>query len=811
MSVAAPVKAAGTSEGVRKAWMTRTHGMSADDHAMAAEDLLMDKGPAQEAHWHAHAASELANASGSKSDHASAARAHKAAHARLFNSGQSASDKWHEKWAEHDHLASVHAGKSGINASDQASYEVVRAEGTSEGAKKGWEHRTRGGASMHLKQLRKQGFRGKASIEHDPRKGVWFVRKEEGELAGKREPVTPYDDQIRRMKKYGTQDMHGALTDHIYSDKQAREEFEGDSPGASWEDAAADLAHHYLAMHKMKASDHEENTEVVRAAGTSEGAKKGWEHRARSAFEMGSTAYKHSFRALTPGDHHVAANAHKLAAEYHESAAEVAEAPNDDQHLKKAAEHRDEMKHHLKMAKPTQASDSSAPDVVHSRASGASAINLGASEPWEIGKPTSFMWMPAGVHTINAGFRNGSIELTIKCDDKTAQRVAASLAQWRAERPRQEPFGCIEHREHEASVRVSASCDFTWKDDGVYLAAEPTKLGADNVNGKVHRSWSPSFTTDAEYHKATDFNGTLRFPDGVRGSRSNPAEITGVDFCVGTLTNKPAFIEMKPVKASETGTVTAEGNSEGAKKGWEHRARLHDMILHHSDDANYKSRIANGASHAINADALHKDAAEAHQTAAKYRRELAAASEGREKSHHLNMADEHEDLSNRHFRQMARFRGSDKSDKLSVVLAREASADAVLAKVVARNKPPVVTIEKINEKYGKTRTVTETPDEVLARIYERTGTVKAAGTSDGAKKGWEKRGRIPHQEAFQIFNKTVGSGSSNHMADKLSQIDNPTHQHVSDIVRKEWGPHIALEIEQNFHRKYRTQADEMPK
>ena len=49
----------------------------------------------------------------------------------------------------------------------------------------------------------------------------------------------------------------------------------------------------------------------------------------------------------------------------------------------------------------------------------------------------------------------------------------------------------------------------------------------------------------------------LQFPEGVRGSQSNPARITGVDFCVGTLTNKPAFHSMNPVRAKEAATVTA--------------------------------------------------------------------------------------------------------------------------------------------------------------------------------------------------------------------------------------------------------------
>lgn len=126
--------------------------------------------------------------------------------------------------------------------------------GTSEGARKGWEHRTRDGALSHLKTLRESGFKGRVSVEHDKDRGVYFLKKQEGELASRKPPttITPYDKEIRRMKRYGTSDLHGALTDVIYDDQKARKEFEGDSPGASWEDAASDLAANYLHMHGVK-------------------------------------------------------------------------------------------------------------------------------------------------------------------------------------------------------------------------------------------------------------------------------------------------------------------------------------------------------------------------------------------------------------------------------------------------------------------------------------------------------------------------------------------------------------------------------
>jgi hypothetical protein len=141
-----------------------------------------------------------------------------------------------------------------MNAALESIY--IKAAGSSEGAKKGWEHRQRWQASAALKELRKSGFRGRVSIEHDPRNGVYFLRKQEGELAARKpaREITPYDKEIRRMKKFGTTDLHGALTDAIYDDQQARREYEGDFENpeeADWESAAADLASNYLKMHRL--------------------------------------------------------------------------------------------------------------------------------------------------------------------------------------------------------------------------------------------------------------------------------------------------------------------------------------------------------------------------------------------------------------------------------------------------------------------------------------------------------------------------------------------------------------------------------
>jgi len=469
-------------------------------------------------------------------------------------------------------------------------------------------------------------------------------------------------------------------------------------------------------------------SEVVKAAGTSEGAKKGWEGR-----KVGFSVPENEHEA----NHHM----------------DVVE----DRGERVLVQHNSGFEHlrikpqsvHLKSELKLLATDSITTDVIHCRATSSVGPALGASAAWEVGVPVSFMFMPAGTHTITAGFRKGSIELTVQCDESTAKAVQASLDAWRAERPKQQPFGCIEHREHEASVCVSASCGFEWKEDGVYLAAEPTSLGANNVNGKVHRSWSPSFTTDADYAKATEDGGTLRFPEGVRGSRSNPAQITGVDFCVGTLTNRPAFIEMKPVKAREgalvtlsTGeqievpygnVVTAAGTSEGVKKSWEKRkhAMQSDIDSNHpglrkhvdfsypsSDNAEHFGFKKGGYSVSFSKDnhppvamSMHETREEAMEHAKKHDKVKWSSA----------MLYIHPELKATDATASAAVHASGGS--FNTVLAREADAAAILDKIVARNKPKPVTVDQLNAKFGQTKTgdTRKTPDEILAGIYARAG------------------------------------------------------------------------------------------
>ncbi|MDE2102240.1 MAG: hypothetical protein KGL39_33650 [Patescibacteria group bacterium] len=228
-------------------------------------------------------------------------------------------------------------------------------------------------------------------------------------------------------------------------------------------------------------------------------------------------------------------------------------------------------------------------NIIQCRASNGVALNT--SQPWEAGKPVSFIYAPAGQHNITAGFRKGeTITICVVNDEQTALDLQASFDHLTATEPQQEPFSDEDHDAKKATLRFPASVTkFSWGDikgnQGIVVQAEPTSYGAEAVNGKVYRSWSPEFATDADYSKASQKNGHWTFPDGVRGSESNPARIVGVSFVMGALTNRPAFRAMPPVKARKQDVIDAAKPkdipiNDTEHDTWNERDRLHFDLKH---------------------------------------------------------------------------------------------------------------------------------------------------------------------------------------------------------------------------------------
>lgn len=166
---------------------------------------------------------------------------------------------------------------------------------------------------------------------------------------------------------------------------------------------------------------------------------------------------------------------------------------------------------------------------------------------------SSFMWMPIGQSTIQAEYDGKPARVTVNCDEAGFRAVKASFDRFMTrakEMNEREPWVCVQHREDEATAWPK---DFEFHDDGIYCKAEWTELGTRLVRGKTYRRFSPVFNTDADWVKAVDNgNGVLVFPEGVRGSASNPARVTGTSpKSVGSLTNWPAFKSILPVKANQ--------------------------------------------------------------------------------------------------------------------------------------------------------------------------------------------------------------------------------------------------------------------
>jgi len=168
--------------------------------------------------------------------------------------------------------------------------------------------------------------------------------------------------------------------------------------------------------------------------------------------------------------------------------------------------------------------------------------------------PARFMWAPPGVHTIVAFHDSGKpCELTVLVDAAAAERLNDTLRAMIAANPERKPYGDFNHDRNEASLWPSG---FEWEAGaapGIYVRGEWSAAGLEAVKGKMYRSWSPTIATDALFDDAVERDGVLVIPNGKRGSKTNPANIVGCGFDIGSLTNEPAFHKISEVRAKETG------------------------------------------------------------------------------------------------------------------------------------------------------------------------------------------------------------------------------------------------------------------
>lgn len=184
-----------------------------------------------------------------------------------------------------------------------------------------------------------------------------------------------------------------------------------------------------------------------------------------------------------------------------------------------------------------------------------------ASQPWRFGEPVRFLFLPAGVSTVNAHLgTDETITCTVNVDESTAADLQESFDYLAATNEDEALFVDEDHEERRAMLRFpKGKVRFEWGRHGdgvgvVVTGAIPTSAGAAAVNGKVFRSFSPVFRTDADTNQMLRRGNHVYFPPGVKGSFQNPARIVSTDTVLGGLTNSPAFKTMPAIRCRSRAT-----------------------------------------------------------------------------------------------------------------------------------------------------------------------------------------------------------------------------------------------------------------
>ena len=298
---------------------------------------------------------------------------------------------------------------------------------------------------------------------------------------------------------------------------------------------------------------------------------------AKTASLEADTRTERAYGSGKSADHVRAFQQHNDAATAHEDANLKhlqAKGYESSEHSTASKEHRESAARHLKAAEAAYQNEQSLATGGSGGAHKASASldtsadvlqvcrALNSSAQFDGSADARFMWMPAGrAKELHLTYDDKPATVFISCNKGDEATVNASFIAMCEKASPQKPFGDIEHRRTEASFWPQG---FEWSGaserEGIYVRAEWSGLGKKHVTEKIHRSFSPSFKTDAQWSWDKD-NQRYYCKAGERGSQENPARITGVGFDVGTLTNQPAFKDMQPLFAREN--VAAKNNNTG--------------------------------------------------------------------------------------------------------------------------------------------------------------------------------------------------------------------------------------------------------
>lgn len=176
---------------------------------------------------------------------------------------------------------------------------------------------------------------------------------------------------------------------------------------------------------------------------------------------------------------------------------------------------------------------------------------------------TRWMFAPGGVHTISLVASEGSATVTLRIDETTPAVLNASLAKLNQENAPQRAFIDKEHDQNAGATGWPTR--FVWSETpqpGVYVELEASAFGQQLVAGKVIRAFSPSFHADVDLPNHIRAGQHLAIKAGKRGSKENPARMTGLVFpAIGTLTNDPAFRKILPLWAKNAGAPSGTVNT----------------------------------------------------------------------------------------------------------------------------------------------------------------------------------------------------------------------------------------------------------
>lgn len=144
-----------------------------------------------------------------------------------------------------------------------------------------------------------------------------------------------------------------------------------------------------------------------------------------------------------------------------------------------------------------------------------------------------FMFMPAGVQSIQAFQAGKPISLSVLVDKSSAEAIQAQFAAL-SKRSSHKPYFDFDHDDKSASFWPDS---FAWREGlGIFCRGQWSAAGQQAVEGKVYRSFSPVFHVD--------------------NPRKSPARIVtnaAANLNMGGLVNNPAFKNNLPLWAKDAG------------------------------------------------------------------------------------------------------------------------------------------------------------------------------------------------------------------------------------------------------------------